>query len=73
MHGACGIQHYAVNSMLYLCMIKDKYITIYNEFILQLHIYAKTVRILVKGYLPISLVMPLKLKKILDLVKEALI
>ena len=36
MHGPCSIQHYAVNSMLYLQMIKDKYIKIYNEFISQL-------------------------------------
>ena len=64
MHGACSIQHYAVNSMLYLHMIKDKYIKIYNEFILQLCIHAKAVRILAKGYLPISLVTPLKLKEI---------
>ena len=40
---------------------------------MQLHIYAKAVRILAKGYLPISLVTPLKLKEILDLVKETLI
>ena len=33
MHGACGIQHYAVNSMLYLQMIQDKYIKfIMNSF-----------------------------------------
>ena len=36
MHGTHGIQHYTGNSMLYLQMIKDKYIKIYNEFILQL-------------------------------------
>ena len=36
MHGACGIQHYVVNSLLYLQMIKDKYIKIYKEFISQL-------------------------------------
>ena len=29
MHGSCGIKHYAVNSMLYLRTIKDKYIDIY--------------------------------------------
>ena len=46
--------------MLYLWIIKDKYIEIYNEFILQLWIYAKAVKILVRGYLPISLVTPLK-------------
>ena len=54
-------------------MINDKYIKIYNEFISQLQIYAKAVRILAKGYLPISLVIPLKLQEILDSVKEALI
>ena len=73
MHGAHGIQHYAVNSMLYLHTIKDKYIEIYNEFIFLLCIYAKAVRVLAKGYLPVPLVMPLKLKEILDLVKEAFI
>ena len=39
MHGAHIIQHYAINLMLYLHTIKDKYIKIYNEFILQLYIY----------------------------------
>ena len=33
MYGTCGIQHYAVNSMLYLQIMKDKYIKIYNKFI----------------------------------------
>ena len=73
MHGACSIQHYAVNSMLYLHTIKDKYIEICNEFILPLHIYAKAVRVLAKGYLPISLVTQLRLQEILDSVKETLI
>ena len=36
MHGACHIQHYAINYMLYLHTIKNKYIEIYNEFISQL-------------------------------------
>ena len=49
MHGVHGIWHYMVNSMLYFCTIKDKYTKIYNEFILELHIYAKAVRILAKG------------------------
>ena len=59
--------------MLYLCMIKDKYIEIYNEFISQLRIYVKAVRILANGYLPISIITPLKLQEILDSVKETLI
>ena len=73
MHGEQGIQHYAINSMLYLRMIKDKYIKIYNELISQLHIHAKAVRILAKGYLLISLITPLKLQEILNCVKETLI
>ena len=72
-HVSCGIQLYAVNSMLYLRTIKDKHIEIYNKFILQLCIYAKAVRILAKGYLPISLITPLKLQEIIDTVKETLI
>ena len=47
--------------MLYLRAVKDKYIEIYNKFISQLHIYTKAVRILAKGYLPISLITSLKL------------
>ena len=58
--------------MLYLRTIKDKYIEIYNEFISQLHIYAKAVRIVAKGYLPISLIRPLKLQEILKSVKDTL-
>ena len=53
-------------------MIKEKYIVVYNEFITQLQIYAKAVRILAKGYLPISLVMPYKLQEILNSMKETL-
>ena len=35
--------------------------------------YAKAVRILAKGYLPVSLITPLKLHEIIDSVKETLI
>ena len=73
MQGAHGTQHYAINSVLYLHMIKGKYIEIYNKFISQLRIYAKAVRILAKVYLPISLITPLKIQEILDSVKETLI
>ena len=59
--------------LLYLCTIKEKYIAVYNEFITQLLIYAKAVRILAKGYLPISLITPYKLQEIINLVKETLI
>ena len=72
MQGDHGVQHYVINSMLYLRTIKDKYIELYKKFISQLHMYTKAIRILAKGYLPISLVKPLKLQEILVLVKETL-
>ena len=59
--------------MLYLRTIKDEYIKIYKKLISQLHMYAKAVRILAKGYLPISHITPLKLQEILNSVKEMLI
>ena len=45
---------------------------VYNKFITQLQIYAKVVRILTKGYLPISLIKLYKLQEILNSVKETL-
>ena len=44
----------------------------YERFINQLRMYAKVIRILSKGYLPISLLLPSKLNKILQEVKVAL-
>ena len=71
-HREHSIQHYAINSVLYLRTIKDKYIEMYKKFISQLHNYVKVIRILAKGYLPITLVTPLKLQEILSSVKETL-
>ena len=51
MQNECGVQHYMMNALLYLHTIKEKYIAVYNEFIAQLCIYAKAVKILAKGYL----------------------
>ena len=50
-----GLQHYSINSLLYLRRVKDKYIALYKELITKLHIYATSIRILAKVYLPISL------------------
>ena len=44
----------------------------YEEFIIQLQMYAKVIRILPKGYLPISLVTPSKLQEILNAVQTAI-
>ena len=50
MQNACSVQHYVTNALLYLCTIKEKYIAVYNEFITQLHVCEKAVRILAKGF-----------------------
>ena len=36
---ALGLQHYSINSLLYLRTVQDKYIALYKELIMQLHIY----------------------------------
>ena len=46
--------------------MQDNYIASYNELITQLHIYATSIRILLKGYLPIYLITPSKLREILN-------
>ena len=72
MQNACCVQHYKMNALLYLQNIKEKYIAVYNEFITQFRIYAKAVRILAKGYLPISLITPFRLQEIINSVKKNL-
>ena len=67
-----GVGHYAINSLLFLTTAREKYVKMYERFINQLKMYAKVIRILSKGYLPISLLPPSKLNKILQEVKVAL-
>ena len=50
-----GIQQYAFNSLLFLRVIQDKYISLYRELITQLRSYMSAIRIFVKGYLPTTL------------------
>ena len=67
---AQGIHHYSINSLLYLRTLKEKHVLLYKEFITQLLIHGGAIRILAKGYLPISLITPLKLKEILNAVRN---
>ena len=55
---ALGIQQYSTNSLLYLRIIQDKYISLYRELITELHTYVSDIRILAKGYLPNTLIKP---------------
>ena len=66
---APNTQEYAIDSLLYLRTVRDKYIQMYKEFITQLCIHTKANRIFARGYLPISLITPIKLKEILEAVK----
>ena len=67
-----GLQHYSTNSLLYLRIIQDIYISMYRELITQLCTYVSAIRILVKGYLPNTLIKPEKLQEILTEVKRLL-
>ena len=68
-----GTIYYAIHSFLYLRTIQEKYIKIYERFVNQLKEYSCAIRILSKGYLPLSLLPPSKLAKILQEVKWVLL
>ena len=69
---ALGIQQYAFNSLLFLKVIQDKYISLYRELITQLQSYISAIRVLTKAYLPTTLITPRKLQGILAQVKKSL-
>ena len=55
---ALGIKQYAFNSLLFLRVVQDKYISLYRELITHLRSYVSAIRVLAKGYLPTTLVTP---------------
>ena len=69
---ALGIQQYAFNSFLFQRVVQDKYISLYKELITQLRTYVSAIRVLMKGYLPTTLITPSKLQEILAEVKKSL-
>ena len=69
---ALGIQQYAFNSLLFLRIVQDKYISLYKELITQLKSYVSAIRILTKGYLPTTLITLSKLQEILAEVTKSL-
>ena len=48
-----GVGHYAINSLLFLTTAREKYVKMYERFINEPKMYARAIRILSKGYLPI--------------------
>ena len=69
---ALGVQQYAFNSLLFLRVVQDKYISLYKELITQLKSYVSSIRILTKDYLPTTLITPSKLQEILAEVTKSL-
>ena len=67
-----GMCIYAINSVLFLTTVREKYVKMYGRFIEELKLYSKAIRVLSKGYLPISLLPPSKLEKILKEVRIAI-
>ena len=67
-----GMHNHAINSVLFLTMIQEKYVKMYERFIEELKLYSRAIRVLSKGYLPISLLPPSKLEKILNEVRIAI-
>ena len=63
---------YAFDSLLFLRIVQDKYISFYKELIAQLKSYFSAIRILTKGYLPTTLITPSKLQEILAEVTKSL-
>ena len=53
-----AIQHYAINSLLFLTMVREKYVKMYERFLNQLRQYSQAIRVLCKGYLPKALLSP---------------
>ena len=66
-----GVFNYAINSVLFLTTVREKYMKMYERFIEEMKFYSKAIRVLSKGYLPISLLPPSKQEKILKEVKNS--
>ena len=68
-----GVHNYAIDSVLFLTTVREKYVKMYERFIEELKLYSRAIRVLSKGYyLPISLLPPSKLEKILKEVRIAI-
>ena len=67
-----GVQHYAINSLLFLTTVREKYVKMYERFLNQLRQYSQAIRVLSKEYQPITLLSPSKLNIILQKVRETI-
>ena len=63
---------YSIDAILFLTTIRKKYVRMYEKFIAELRSYSQAIRILSKGYLPITLITASKLEVILKQVQIAI-
>ena len=63
---------YSIDAVLFLTTVKEKYVRLYEKFIDELKSHSRAIRILSKGYLPITLITPSKLEAILQQVQLAI-
>ena len=56
-----GVHNNAISSVLFLTTVREKYVKMYERFIEEPILYSKVTRVLSKGYLPISQLLPSKL------------
>ena len=54
---------YSIDTILFLTTVREKYVKMYERFIVELQSYLEAIRILSKGYLPISLIPHLSWKQ----------
>ena len=66
------MHNYAINSILFLTTVREKYVRMNEKFIEELKLYFRAIRVLLKGYLPIALLPPSKLEKNLNEVRIAI-
>ena len=65
-----GVQHYAINSLLFLTRVREKYVKMYERFLNKQRQYSQAIGVLSKVYLPITLLSPSKLNIILQKVRK---
>ena len=63
---------YSIDAILLLTTIQEKYVRMYEKFIAELRSHSKAIRILLKGYFPITLITPSELEAILKQVQIAI-
>ena len=67
-----GAHTFAINSILFLTTVREKYVKMYERFIEELKTYSKATGILSEGHLTMYLLPPSRLESILKEVRKAI-